>query len=284
MPLDTYTTNLFELEGTKLDFKVKYEDTKFAGKRYVRNSVTGDYLGIVGDKFKSINHLDYFNGIKKVIQENRLPHHLDGAKVKISTARNSAFALIDITLPNVKHTIVTSRHQTEINERMIALHGIDGSCSNQVYFGAIDRFCTNGQIGGEYDTIKRKNTSGLVLERLLQEVRDAKTNFDIRCQMMQKWADTPLNVDGKILLDSIIKSEKISKKMYELTCQEISKRGKNVFALYSAFTNYASYADERNGFNIRNTGFDTRAETMWRREQEVAKWISSPEFKSLVAA
>ena len=284
MPLDTYTTNLFELEGTKLDFKVKYEDTKFAGKRYVRNSVTGDYLGIVGDKFKSINHLDYFNGIKKVIQENRLPHHLDGAKVKISTARNSAFALIDITLPNVKHKVVTSRHQTEINERIIALHGIDGSCSNQVYFGAIDRFCTNGQIGGEYDTIKRKNTSGLVLERLLQEVRDAKTNFDIRCQMMQKWADTPLNVDGKILLDSIIKSEKISKKMYELTCQEISKRGKNVFALYSAFTNYASYADERNGFNIRNTGFDTRAETMWRREQEVAKWISSPQFKSLVAA
>ena len=284
MPLDTYTTNLFELEGTKLDFKVKYEDTKFAGKRYVRNSVTGDYLGIVGDKFKSINHLDYFNGIKKVIQENRLPHHLDGAKVKISTARNSAFALIDITLPNVKHTIVTSRHQTEINERMIALHGIDGSCSNQVYFGAIDRYCSNGQIGGEFEAIKRKNTSGLVLERLLQEVRDAKTNFDIRCQMMQKWADTPLNVDGKILLDSIIKSEKISKKMYELACQEISKRGKNVFALYSAFTNYASYADERNGFNIRNTGFDTRAETMWRREQEVAKWISSPEFKSLVAA
>jgi len=284
MPLDTYTTNLFELEGTNLDFKVKYEDTKFAGKRYVRNSVTGDYLGIVGDKFKSINHLDYFNGIKKVIQENRLPHHLDGAKVKISTARNSAFALIDITLPNVKHKVVTSRHQTEINERIIALHGIDGSCSNQVYFGAIDSFCTNGQIGGEYDTIKRKNTSGLVLERLLQEVRDAKTNFDIRCQMMQKWADTPLNVDGKILLDSIIKSEKISKKMYELACQEIAKRGKNVFALYSAFTNYASYADERNGFNIRNTGFDTRAETMWRREQEVAKWVSSPQFKSLVAA
>ena len=284
MPLDTYTTNLFELEGTNLDFKVKYEPTKFAGKRYVRNSVTGDYLGIVGDKFKSINHIDYFNGIKKVIQENRLPHHLDGAKVRISTARNSAFALIDITLPNVKHKIVTPRHQTEINERIIALHGIDGSCSNQVYFGAIDTFCTNGQIGGEYDAIKRKNTSGLVLERLLQEVRDAKTNFDIRCQMMQKWADTPLNVDGKTLLDSIIKSERLSKKMYELALQEIGTRGKNVFALYSAFTNYASYADDRNGFTIRNTGNDTRAETMWKREQEVAKWISSKPFQDLLVA
>ena len=106
---------------------------------------------------------------------------------------------------------------------------------------------------------------------LLNEVREAKSNFDKRAKLMQEWANIPLNVDGKTFMASIIKSENLAKKMYELACQEISKRGKNVFALYSAFTNYASYADERNGFNIRNTGFDTKAETMWRREQEVAK-------------
>jgi hypothetical protein len=72
--------------------------------------------------------------------------------------------------------------------------------------------------------------------------------------------------------------------MYSLAQQEFSKRGKNVFALYSAFTNYSSYADERNGFNIRNTGNDTQAETMWKREQEVAKWISAPRFKQLLVA
>ena len=284
MPLDSQITELFNLEGTDLDFKVKYEDTKFAGKRYVRNSVTGEYLGIVGDKFKSINHIDYFNGIKDVIEENRLPHHLADAKVKISTARKAAFALIDITLPNVQHTITTSKHQTTISERIIALHGIDGSCSNQVYFGAIDMFCTNGQIGGEYDSIRRKNTSGLVREVLLDEVRHAKSNFDKRAKLMQEWANIPLNIDGKTFMSSIIKSETMAKKMYELACEEIRKRGKNVFALYSAFTNYASWADDRNGFNIRNTGFDTRPETMWRREQEVAKWISSPQFKQLLTA
>ena len=285
MPLDFATPNpLFNLEGTELDFSVRYEPTRMDGKKYVVRETDDNVLGIVGSKFKAASHLDFFNGIKEVIQENRLPHELEDAKVKISTARNSAFALIDIILPNVKHTIVTSRHQTTINERMIALHGIDGLCSNQVYFGAIDRYCSNGQIGGEFEAIKRKNTSGLILERLMQEVRDAKTNFDIRCQMMQKWADTPLNVDGKTLLDSIIKSERLSKKMYELALQEIGTRGKNVFSLYSAFTNYASYADDRNGFTIRNTGNDTRAETMWKREQEVAKWISSKPFQDLLVA
>jgi len=284
MPLDAQIIELFNLDGTDLDFKVKYEDTKFTGKRYVKNSVTGEYLGIVGDKFKTIDHKDYFNGIKEVIQENRLPHELDNAQVKISTARNSAFALLDITLPNVKHTITTAKHQTTINERIIALHGIDGSCSNQVYFGAIDSYCSNGQIGGEYDTIKRKNTSGLRRSVLLNEVREAKNNFDKRANLMQEWASIPINIDGKAFMSSIISSENLAKKMYELACQEISKRGKNVFALYSAFTNYASYADERNGFNIRNTGFDTKAETMWRREQEVAKWVASPQFKQLLVA
>ena len=65
---------------------------------------------------------------------------------------------------------------------------------------------------------------------------------------------------------------------------ERQTRGDNVFALYSAFTNYSSYADERNGFALRNTGLDTRATSMWAREQEVAKWIDSPKFKELLVA
>jgi len=73
-------------------------------------------------------------------------------------------------------------------------------------------------------------------------------------------------------------------KMIHLVQQEVSKRGRNVFALYSAFTNYASYADDRNGFNLRNTGKDTASQSMWARESEVTKWISTPEFKQLVAA
>jgi hypothetical protein len=54
--------------------------------------------------------------------------------------------------------------------------------------------------------------------------------------------------------------------------------------LYSAFTNYASYADERNGFSLKNTGNDTQAVSMWGREQEVSKWVSDPKFITLEAA
>jgi hypothetical protein len=89
-------------------------------------------------------------------------------------------------------------------------------------------------------------------------------------------------VDVKALLDSIIKSEKESEKMFALYREEVSDRGQNVFALYSAFTNYASYADERNGFTLRNTGKDTQAKTMLEREFKVTDWINTPQFRSVV--
>ena len=72
--------------------------------------------------------------------------------------------------------------------------------------------------------------------------------------------------------------------MYELYNIERQVRGANKWALYSAFTNYASYADERNGFKQRNTGNDTQDKSMFMRELEVAQWVDSASFKQLVAA
>ena len=72
--------------------------------------------------------------------------------------------------------------------------------------------------------------------------------------------------------------------LFKLYNQEAAVRGNNGFALYSAFTNYASYADERNGFKLRNTGKDTAAKNMWEREEKVTRWIESKPFRELIAA
>ena len=283
MPLDIVQDKLIPLSAA-LNFNVQYEPTKMKDHKYVCRSDTGEYLGIVGNGFKCASHPTFYNAIEEVIQDNRDYADLLGAEVKMSTARNNAWAMVDITLPNVSHTITTSKHQTTINERIVGLHAIDGSCSNQVYFGAYDRFCLNGQISGDYEKIHKKNTSGFSIDTFIHELKNSKSTFDARHKYLQSMADTPLNVDGKTLLEKIIKSDQLAKKMYELTCVEISKRGKNVFALYSAFTNYASYADDRNGFALRNTGKDTASQSMWAREQKVSQWVSSPEFKSLMVA
>jgi hypothetical protein len=193
--------------------------------------------------------------------------------------------MLDITLPDMQVEISTDKHTTTLGNRIISLHGIDGSCSNQVFFGQIDFFCTNGMIRGEYDKVRKKNTSNFTLSGFISELTRARRDFYEETAKMQVWADTDLKyVNVQSLLDEMIASKRKSEKMYELYCHEASQRGHNKWALYSAFTNYASYADDRNGFSLRNTGNDTQAISMFSREQEVSKWVSDSKFLTLEAA
>ena len=98
--------------------------------------------------------------------------------------------MLDITLPDMQVPIVTDKMETSIGNRIIALHGVDGSCSNQVFFGAIDFFCTNGMIRGEFDKIRRKNTSGFSLSSFIAELQRARTDFYTEAAKMQVWAET----------------------------------------------------------------------------------------------
>tara|TARA_A100001391_G_scaffold101753_1_gene67611 strand:+ start:41 stop:898 length:858 start_codon:yes stop_codon:yes gene_type:complete len=270
-----------------LDFSVGFETTKFDEKKYVINEKTGDYLGVVGTGFKCASHKKFFDGVQNIMVDN-IPDAMIDSTVRWSTARNNAWAMMDIVMPNVFTTVETEKHSTKIGRRVIALHGVDGSCSNQVFFGAIDFFCTNGMITGDYDKVRRKNTSNFCMDRFIQELNQSSVDFVGQVNELQEWANIELPTysmkSWKEYLSSIMKSDRKAEKMIPLVQKEVRKRGRNVFALYSAFTNYASYADERNGFNLRNTGRDTSAQSMWARENEVTKWISTPEFKKLVAA
>ena len=105
------------------------------------------------------------------------------------------------------------------------------------------------------------------MDRFIDELKNSRRDFDTQMDTFQQWAFSPIGkFDIKAMLDTLMGSDSKAEKMYTLYNQEVSKRGKTVFALYSAFTNYATYADERNGFRMRNTGNDTQAQTMWLRE------------------
>ncbi len=210
-----------------LEFDVEYEATKVHDKKYVINNDTGEYLGIVGDGFKCASHKDFFEGVQNVMGDN-ISDAMTDTKVTWRTARNNAWAMMDITLPKVTTTIETDKHSTKIGQRVIALHGVDGSCSNQVFFGAIDFFCTNGMITGEYDKVRRKNTSNFCMDRFIQELNQSSVDFYKQAAMLQAWATKELptySTKGWIdFLSTITKSDQKAKKMIHLVNQEVSKR------------------------------------------------------------
>ena len=285
MPFDYENLPQFSLIPERLDFDPVFEPTKVKDKKYVINSETGEYIGVVGDSFNCASHSDSFNGVHDTITENLGDAECEGMNMKWNIARQNAWAMLDMTLPNVTARIETDKHSTTIAQRIIALHGIDGSCSNQTFFGAIDFFCTNGMIRGEHDKVRRKNTSNFSMGRFIRDLRESTQSFYAQSERLQGWANKPLFVgDVKAMLESLLKSDRTAEKMLNLYNQEASVRGQNVWALYSAFTNYASYADDRNGFALRNTGKDTNAVSMFQRESKVSQWIESKQFKELIAA
>ena len=268
-----------------LNFDPVFEPTKVKDKKYVINGNTGDYIGVVGDTFNCASHADFFEGVHDTITENLGDAECEGMNMKWRIARQNAWAMLDMTLPNVTARIETDKHSTTIAQRIIALHGVDGSCSNQTFFGAIDFFCSNGMVRGEHDKIRRKNTANFTMDRFIRDLRESTQSFYAQSERLQGWANKPLyRGDVKAMLDTLLKSDRMAEKMFGLYNQEASVRGQNVWALYSAFTNYASYADERNGFSLRNTGKDTGAVSMFQRESKVSQWIESKPFKELIAA
>ena len=283
MPLD-FVNNIIDAVPVDLDFDVKFEPTKVRDKKYVINGDTGEYIGVVGDSFNCASHKDFFHGVQDTMIENLSDTQLEGAEERWRDARSNAWAMMYVTFPNVTSLIKTDKHASVISPRIIALHGIDGSCSNQVFFGEIDFFCLNGMIRGDHDKVRRKNTSNFSMDRFISDLRKSRQDFDTRTAQLQRWADTSLmSVDVRAFLEKLLKSDRAADKMFTLYNQEVSVRGRNVWALYSAFTNYATYADERNGFEMRNTGNDTAAMTMFNRENKVSQWIGSDMFKALAA-
>ena len=267
-----------------LDFDVAFEPTKVDDKKYVINTDTNEYIGIVGKDFKCVSHGDFFRDVISTTTDTLKPYQLEGAEARWKSAHKDGWAMMDMQLPNMSTVITNDFHKTKILKRIIALHGVNGTCSNIAIFGAIDFFCTNGMITGDHNKVMRKNTINFNLDLFAAELKDSEEDFVSQGTKLQKMMTTPITINVRDFLVDLMKSERNADKMNILYNQEVTNRGRNVFALYSAFTNYASYADEQNGITLRNTGQDTAAERMFKREVEVANWIESDKFKSLIPA
>ena len=275
---------MLEYIPENLDFNVTFEPTKVDDKKYVINENTGDYIGIVGNGFTCASHGDFFRNVMDTTTQTLSDYDMEGAQINWRSAHKDGWAMMDMTLPNVTAKIATDKHETTLMKRIIALHGVNGTCSNTTIFGAIDFFCLNGQIRGKHDKVMRKNTSNFSLDRFITELEKSQQDFTAQAEQMQRWANTSLaHVNVKELLEGIMRSDRKAEKMHTLYNQEAGVRGRNLWSLYSAFTNYATYADERNGFNLRNTGNDTQAISMFKREIDVAGWIDTPQFQAVAA-
>ena len=290
MNIQDHTLNgLLENYG-EADFTIRKEVIdRFPERCFVIREDTDEAIGIVGKDFGGVDHPTYFGQIRGAVAEELGFTHKDfydsvsisnDITIDTKVSRNGAWALEKMVFNNHKATVETDRHTTETALSLYAWHGVDGSTSNNVISGAIDFFCTNGMVTGDYSKIRKKNTRHFDMSRITHEMEGIYDRWLDHNAWCQKLAEKDISVTSLKNTLEIMLPERASKNMLNSVLDEFSVRGANAWAVYSAFTQYASHEDR---FSFRQTANDNTLERQFKRNEDVAKWIEHPAFLKLVA-
>tara|TARA_R100001510_G_C7641208_1_gene198833 strand:- start:478 stop:1350 length:873 start_codon:yes stop_codon:yes gene_type:complete len=290
MNIQDHTLNgLLENYG-EADFTIRKEVIdRFPERCFVIREDTDEAIGIVGKDFGGVDHPTYFGQIRGAVAEELGFTHKDfydsmsinnDITIDTKVSRNGAWALEKMVFNNHKATVETDRHTTETALSLYAWHGVDGSTSNNVISGAIDFFCTNGMVTGDYSKIRKKNTRHFDMSRITHEMEGIYDRWLDHNAWCQKLAEKDISVTSLKNTLEVMLPERASKNMLNSVLDEFSVRGANAWAVYSAFTQYASHEDR---FSFRQTANDNTLERQFKRNEDVAKWIEHPAFLKLVA-
>ena len=278
------------------DFDIAFAPLeRFPERKYVIRTDTDEAIGVVGKDFGGVSHPEFFGPIREAWSKelgydstNWLKQGfkttddgtLEDVEIDTRISRNGAWALEKVTFNNHRATIETSKHKTDTALTLYAWHGVDGLTSNNVISGAIDFFCTNGMVSGDYNKIRKKNTRHFDMNRITHEMEGIYDRFIEHTQWCQKLAQKPVSVVRlKDALETML-PQRASKNMLNSVLNEFEVRGANAWSVYSAFTQYATHDDR---FGFRQTANDNTLERQFKRNEDVAKWIEHPEFLKLVA-
>jgi len=257
-------------------------------------TTNGKYLSVVGDKYPVIENQDILIPMENQMIEYFDPMVLNDVKIIDRISADGCRCLSEYIFPKMSREVGTSQgFRTSIGLRFILKNTLDGSSAIILYSGAIDFFCTNGMISGDYDVAKARHSKNFDLDGFMGTFKKSLDRFEVLMEQYQRWADAKLTDTVKVqqLFEKLTRtntdepakrSNTLADRLFAQYIDEIQNRGNNVFALQSAMTHYASHDDER--FPVRSNGDET---TLFKRQEQVRKWMSSPvwnDFLENVAA
>tara|TARA_Y100000114_G_C11734744_1_gene315535 strand:- start:592 stop:1440 length:849 start_codon:yes stop_codon:yes gene_type:complete len=270
-----------EAAADEYNFPIHREPTRFAKKDYVINSYTGDVLGIVGRNQAQVSHAQFFHPITEAI-EGRLGH----SQQRTWVSRHGAWALREYVFPHITSTVETARRSSEVQFKALAWHGVDGLTSNNFVSGSILMWCLNTMVLGEDITrLRRKNTKNFSMENFVETIDEAHDGFSKQIDMLRRMANSPmLEAHGEQIVRELSANDVQAEAILSSYHDHRDQWGDNAFALYNTWTNWATYADDRNGSVLRRTSNDNTVERLHRRSFDVAQWAASERFQLALAA
>ena len=173
-------------------------------------------------------------------------------------------------------------NSTGLMFRILGWNSFDGSSPVRFSSGAIDGYCSNGMLWGDFSVFGARHTQGFNSKNLEKFFAASFSDFQQKIVNLRQEAQKSLELEkAQEFLEKKF-SKALAKKLLERFAIESIERGQSVWALRSAMTFYASH--DSSNFSLRDTGNDHSASTLYSREEEVRKVVNSSEFKNLSIA
>lgn len=236
-------------------------------------------LNVVRNTYKVVQNEELFNLIHSELTSAVTPSELASCQINDKISYNGAKCFREYIFPDIA---VVSPEKDKIAFRIVIENGF-GTGAIKLHAGAIDFFCTNGIILGEYTSAYAKHTSGLTLDRFHRAVKDAIRMFWTESERWQNLKNLKLKDDDtiKLWLKDEFGERLASKLFHQFEIERRARGGSHMWALFSVFTQWSSHEHIQ---PMRNTANDHAASTMMQRETRVRRLFSNEETIRKLAA
>ena len=240
-------------------------------------------LGICKSQYKIIQNKELYNLAGKALQESAPARALSSAQVQEKSSNGGARSFFDISFPELTMDLQQLKGtSTGLMFRILGWNSFDGSSPVRFSSGAIDQYCSNGMLWGDFSVFGARHTQGFDSKHLENFFAASFSDFQQKIIGLRQEATKHLELEDARNFLAKKFSKALADKLVERFVVESIDRGQSVWALRSALTFYASHNSAN--FSIRSTGNDHSASTLYSREEEIRKIVNSSEFKDLAFA
>jgi hypothetical protein len=256
-------------------------DPIHGSKAIVRLNETGTSaypLSVVSNTYKLVTNRELFDAVEQTFISRMSTDTLTGVQITDTTSHHGRNCYRQYIFPNMKCDIGA---RSPIAFRTIVQNGYGGSAL-RLLSGAIEFWCSNGMVRGEYEQLYRRHTTGLRVHHLDSTITESIRQFWTSAEEYRRWTTKPITREQTMnFFRSIARSPSFFDALSDQWLKEVDQRGMNVWSAYSTLTYYASHNEGDFAGRYDPT---TVAHNMTLRELSVSKWIQTDEWKQLVDA
>jgi hypothetical protein len=216
-------------------------------------------LNVVKNSYKLVTHKEVYDALTPILSEHDVTvstyHDNDGAK-----------AYIDVRFDK----LTTSLAGSGVAFRVIFHNGYGGTSLGCI-IGAVNHFCTNGMILGDYETVYRRHTLGLDASIAAEWLKAGMAKWDVGVLRWHRWASIPSRTSAMIdAAKAMSDNEQHVRRMERVYIDTyVPKYGNTLFALYQTLTDFASHHEDYKLRAVNNNSPHEREFTLLAKAERI---------------